>query len=166
MRCCEAPEDQTVTQATASTSVLPGGRSCLTSCRAGSRAGSAGWIPTAGQGVRARPAAGPGRLGGRRRGLRRRPRAAGRVRGQRHRLRAGGRRRRAALDHRGALPDRAAPLCVIPEGAGTVNGSCKVVVWVSSGSFVVGGRPSTRRRDQWWSARSAARTNDIGAVKG
>src|SRR5918994_1927458 len=29
-----------------------------------------------------------------------------------------------------------------------------------------GGQPSARRRGQWWSARSAARTNDLGTVKG
>jgi Domain of unknown function (DUF4062) len=34
-------------------------------------------------------------------------------------------------------------LCVIPEGAGTVNGSCGEDVWVSR-FFVVGGRPSAR----------------------
>src|SRR5918996_6347976 len=29
-----------------------------------------------------------------------------------------------------------------------------------------GGQPSARRRGQWWSAPSAARTNDLGTVKG
>jgi hypothetical protein len=50
---------------------------------------------------------------------------------------------------------RTVPLYVIPEGAGTVNGSCGEAVGVSSSSFVVGGRPSARRRGQRWSARSA-----------
>jgi hypothetical protein len=59
---------------------------------------------------------------------------------------------------------RTVPLCVIPEGAGTVNGSCEVGVWVGSLSAVVGGRPSARqgvnrKRPQ----RSEA--NDTGAVK-
>ena len=36
------------------------------------------------------------------------------------------------------------PLYVIPEGAGTVNGSCGEDVWVLRRFLVVGGRPSAR----------------------
>jgi hypothetical protein len=39
---------------------------------------------------------------------------------------------------------RTVPVCVIPEGAGTVNGSCGEDVWVLRRFFVVGGRPSAR----------------------
>ena len=39
---------------------------------------------------------------------------------------------------------RRVPLCVIPEGAGTVNGSCGEDVWVLRRFLVVGGRPSAR----------------------
>jgi hypothetical protein len=130
MRCCEVPEDQTVA-AGHSVDVgsarwqelfdeLPG--------EVASRFGRMDLRRRASAFVRGL-LRGPGRLGGRRRGLRRRPRAAGRVRGQRHRLRAGGRRRRAALDHRGALPDRA-------EGWSA---------WISLGSRSRAGEPEAGR---------------------
>src|SRR5215207_1454179 len=59
-----------------------------------------------------------------------------------------------------------APLCVIPEGAGTVNPYEEDSLGVVCRSLCTGGQPSARRRGQRWSARSAARTYHLGVVKG
>jgi hypothetical protein len=57
-------------------------------------------------------------------------------------------------------------VCVIPEGAGTVNPYEEDPLGVVCRSLRAGGQPSARRRGQRWSARSAARTYDLGVVKG
>ena len=57
-------------------------------------------------------------------------------------------------------------VCVIPEGAGTVNPSDGEIAWMVCRSLGRGGQPSARRRGQRWSARSVVRTNDLGAVTG
>jgi hypothetical protein len=76
-------------------------------------------------------------------------------------------RERAWARLAGRILDRpGSTMSVIPEGAGTVNPTTKIVPGVGWRSLCTGGQPSARRRGQRWSARSATRTNDLGVVKG
>jgi PhoU domain len=72
----------------------------------------------------------------------------------------------AGLLHVNEHLERMGDLCVIPEGAGTVNPYDEDRPGVVCRSLPAGEQPSARRRGQRWSARSAARTNDLGTVQG
>jgi hypothetical protein len=61
---------------------------------------------------------------------------------------------------------RRVPLCVIPEGAGTVNPYDEGRPWCCVAFPLYRRAAVSPPTGQWWSARSAARTNGLGVVKG
>jgi hypothetical protein len=71
------------------------------------------------------------------------------TRRQRHSTRRRPRRRAGGAE--GVIAARRVPLCVIPEGAGSVNPNGEDRLVVVCGSLPTGGQPSARRRGQRWS---------------